>query len=244
MSSSPCAPGTGATLPAASSGILSNIERLVAELDRAEESLVPILRKLRAVHVEVGGNTLLKRTGRSKLLEGTLGQVDVVLLAASALVNDTNVHTARDLLVAETNKVTAGGTVLPATRSGTNVRRVLGVPRTVTTGRRLQVVRRVPSDLDVALPVLVTVRRLGGEEVLLLRGELVVRLTSKELEAVVTFTLALGVVLVTSLGVEELDLLAVNLNGIMGANHRDHCGNRNERENSNLSEASHCNVVF
>ena len=128
---------------------------------RTEEGKVPRIRLARLVHVEVLNDTLVEGTGLGELLERALGKVNVTLLAAGALVDDTNLDALAGLLVAELDELSTLRTVVPVLDHSTNVARVLWLPAatTVTALGVLQVVRGVPGDLDVVAPQLERIRR-------------------------------------------------------------------------------------
>ena len=134
-----------------------NTRPLDLELDRAEESKVPWVGHATREHLETSRNTLIKSARCSQTLEGTLREVDMVFLATSALIHDTDLRALLGLLITETDKVTTRRAIFPSLHHSTNVVVVTRAPVTGTTSRVLQVVRSVPSDLDTLLPNLLEI---------------------------------------------------------------------------------------
>lgn len=181
------------------------------QLERTEQRNIPRVGLAAVPHAKASGHALVKGTRSGQTLEGTLRQVNVVVLATSALINNTDTNAARDLGIAETDKVTARRTMFPSLQNSTNVVGVLGIPITIATGRVLQVMRRVPSNLNAIRPELVLLIRTVGEKFLLGLQVALVH-TEARLATDVKRTLLLLVILeliVTNLRVDENHLLTV-----------------------------------
>lgn len=129
-----------------------NTRPLDLELDRAEESKVPWVGHATREHLETSRNTLVKSARCSQTLEGTLREVDMIFLATSALIHDTDLSALVRLFVAKTDEIAARRAVLPTLHHSADVVVVLGVPSSFTARRLLQVVRSIPRDLDVVRP--------------------------------------------------------------------------------------------
>ena len=218
-----------------------NTRPLDLELDRAEESKVPWVGLTTREHLEASGDTLVKSARRGQTLEGALREVDMILLAASALIYDTDLGALVRLVVAKTNKIAARRSVLPALHHSADVVVVFGIPASFTASRLLQVVRGIPGDLDIVRPnvlkLLGTVSEQDRLVLLVATGHAETGLATDVERALF---MLLSPAIITNTRVKYLDLVAVLVEKVfVSTSNSDKCDQRKNGTKSKLDKARH-----
>lgn len=142
----------------------------------AEQREIPRVWLGAVIHLKAMNAAFGQSTAGTEFLERRLGQVDMVLSAPGAFVNDPNLNTVVvGVLVAQLYELATLRTVRPAFDDSADVRAILGLPAAtaVTALRVFQIMRRIPRDLHVFAPQRIAVERAHAEHLARVGGRLV-----------------------------------------------------------------------